>query len=160
MKKRLINTLAAVTVLAAGMSTAIPAQAATITSSQRTAILNAHNAERNCGSRTLTLNTKLNNSSQAHATDMANRNYFSHSTMSPFPYPYSSSTWYARMSYWGVQSGSRAENIAYGFSTVTGVMNAWMNSAGHRANILDCDLRYMGVGFNSDGNYWVVDFTG
>ena len=136
------------------------AAAAQATDAQRSAMVSAHNAERNCGSRTLSQNSKLNNSAQAHANDMANRNYFSHYTKSPFPYNYSSSSWSARISYWGYVNGYRGENIAYGFSGVQSVVDAWMDSATHRENIRDCHFKYMGVGYNSDGNYWVVDFGG
>ncbi len=136
------------------------AAAATATDAQRSAMVSAHNAERNCGSKTLSQNSKLNASAQAHATDMANRNYFSHYTKSPFPYNYSSSSWSARISYWGYENGYRGENIAYGYSGVNSVVAAWMNSTTHRDNIKDCHYKYMGVGYNSDGGYWVVDFGG
>jgi uncharacterized protein YkwD len=57
------------------------------------------------------------------------------------------------------------ENIAEGYSTPAAVMRAWMNSPGHRANILDCDFTSLGVGavFKSNGNgggawWWTQDF--
>ncbi len=138
-------------------------EAATATSALRDSIVAKHNALRDnyCGtSKNLSLNSKLNASAQAHANDMANRNYFSHYTKSPYPYNYGSSDWSARISYWGYTNGYRAENIAYGQDTATEVVNAWWNSSGHRENIIDCHLKYMGVGYNSDGDFWVVDFGG
>ena len=57
---------------------------------------------------------------------------------------------------------SAGENIAYGYPSVQSVMNGWMNSEGHRANILSSDFDYMGIGINSssDGIYWTQLFIG
>jgi uncharacterized protein YkwD len=57
-------------------------------------------------------------------------------------------------------SNARAENIAWGQSSPAAVMDAWMNSSGHRANILDCDLRTLGVGVvtGSGGPWWTQLF--
>jgi hypothetical protein len=49
------------------------------------------------------------------------------------------------------------ENIAWGYTTPQGVMNGWMNSQGHRNNILNSEFWEIGVGYY-DGNYWVQDF--
>lgn len=59
-------------------------------------------------------------------------------------------------------SGGWAENIAKGYSSPEAVMKAWMNSTGHRKNILNCDLRALGVGVvRGDGRlYWTQDFGG
>ena len=51
------------------------------------------------------------------------------------------------------------ENIAQGQASPAAVMKSWMNSPGHRANILKPDYDYMGVGYNPDGNYWVQLFA-
>lgn len=53
------------------------------------------------------------------------------------------------------------ENIAYGYSTEAEVMNGWMNSSGHRANILNENYHAMGVGVacNNGVYYWVQIFT-
>ena len=56
-----------------------------------------------------------------------------------------------------------AENIAVGYSNAEAVMKAWMLSTGHRKNILNCDLRALGVGVARAGNgrlYWTQDFGG
>lgn len=50
------------------------------------------------------------------------------------------------------------ENIAKGHTSPTAVMTAWMNSTGHRANILNCTFTTIGVGFDARGNYWVQNF--
>ena len=51
-----------------------------------------------------------------------------------------------------------AENIAIGQTSAEQVMDAWMNSEGHRANILNCSLTKIGVGLTTAGWYWVQDF--
>jgi uncharacterized protein YkwD len=53
------------------------------------------------------------------------------------------------------------ENVAYGYRSPTAVMNGWMNSAGHRANILNCSARALGVGlaYSRGGDpYWTQLF--
>ncbi len=63
----------------------------------------------------------------------------------------------------GISYGAAAENIAAGRTTAEGVMKDWMNSPGHKANILNPDLKKIGVGYleTSDiyGTYWVQVFT-
>ena len=50
------------------------------------------------------------------------------------------------------------ENIAYGQRTPAAVMDAWMNSSGHRANILNSSYTHIGVGYCERGNYWTQMF--
>ncbi|KWX84854.1 hypothetical protein AMQ83_28210 [Paenibacillus riograndensis] len=93
----------------------------------------------------------LNKVAAAKATDMRTNNYFSHTSPtygSPFD----------MMSAFGVTYQYAGENIAMGQRTPQEVMTAWMNSAGHRANILSANFNYIGVGF--DNNYWVQEFIG
>ncbi|MHA6533382.1 CAP domain-containing protein [Paenibacillus sp. BAC0078] len=93
----------------------------------------------------------LNKVAAAKATDMRANNYFSHTSPtygSPFD----------MMSAFGVTYQYAGENIAMGQKTPQEVMTAWMNSAGHRANILSPNFNYIGVGF--DNNYWVQEFIG
>ena len=64
---------------------------------------------------------------------------------------------------YGVSYRAAAENIAGGQSTPEAVVNSWMNSPGHRANILNSSLRKIGVGYargGQYGTYWVQLFTG
>jgi uncharacterized protein YkwD len=51
-----------------------------------------------------------------------------------------------------------AENIAKGQRSADDVMRAWMNSKGHRANILNCSYAAIGVGLDTRGWYWTQDF--
>lgn len=61
----------------------------------------------------------------------------------------------------GVSYKACGENIAYGQKSPEAVMNAWMSSSGHRANIMNPNFKYIGVGFyQTNGvNYWVQEFT-
>ena len=59
----------------------------------------------------------------------------------------------------GITYGSAGENIAMGFSSAEAVVNAWMNSPSHRANILDARSNQIGVGYVSNGGYWTQWFT-
>ena len=59
--------------------------------------------------------------------------------------------------------GWMGENIAYGFPTVSSVMEAWMDSSGHRANILRPQFTHVGLGVKRDASgrrYWVQNFGG
>jgi uncharacterized protein YkwD len=106
------------------------------------------------GCRPLAANATLTAVAQAHSADMAARDYFSHDSLSgqsPFD----------RMDAAGYRFTSAAENIAAGQPTPATVVTAWMNSAGHRANILNCGYREIGVGYatgGSYGTYWTQDF--
>jgi uncharacterized protein YkwD len=117
-------------------------------------ILELVNAQRTkAGCRTLTLDPRLTSAAAAHAGDMATRNYFNHTSKD-------GSTFVDRIKEQGY-SAPRSENIAAGQPTVTTVMNAWMKSAGHRANIVDCTATQMGAASAQGGSYriyWVQDF--
>lgn len=58
---------------------------------------------------------------------------------------------------YNISYNTAAENIAYGFQTPAAVMNGWLNSSGHRANIEKSSLVHMGVGYNN--KYWAQDFV-
>lgn len=91
-------------------------------------------------------------SAQKHAKDMQDFNYFSHSSRdgrSPFD----------RMEEDGISYMTAAENIAQGQRSAEQVVKAWMNSPGHRMNILEVSYRKMGIGFIANGFYWVQNFT-
>ncbi|MFF2908206.1 CAP domain-containing protein [Paenibacillus sp. NPDC057934] len=93
----------------------------------------------------------LNKVAATKATDMRTNNYFDHTSPtygSPFD----------MMKSFGITYRAAGENIAMGQRSPEEVMTAWMNSPGHRANILNKDFNYIGVGF--DNNYWVQEFIG
>ncbi|MGW7367719.1 CAP domain-containing protein [Streptomyces sp. NPDC054841] len=84
--------------------------------------------------------------------DMAGRGFFDHTD------PDGDTPW-DRAAQAGV-SGLGAENIARGQADARTVMNSWMNSDGHRANILNCEYKTLGVGvsFAEGGPWWTQDF--
>lgn len=85
--------------------------------------------------------------------DMHNIGYFDHTSPtygSPF----------VMMTSYGIKYQTAGENIAKGQTTAEQVMNAWMNSSGHRANILNSNFTHIGVGYVADGNYWTQMFIG
>ena len=101
----------------------------------------------------LTLSTELSNAARAKSQDMHDNNYFAHESPtygSPFE----------MLTSFGISYRAAGENIAMGYSRPEAVMNAWMNSSGHRANILNASYTKIGVGYVADGNYWTQEFTG
>ena len=119
-------------------------------------ILNLVNAERQkVGVAPLTLNEDLNRSATVKSKDMANQNYFSHTSPT-----YGGLT--QLLNAQGIRYSYAGENIAMGQRSPEEVMNAWMNSSGHRANILNSNFTQLGVGYATNGNgtpYWTQHFT-
>ena len=64
------------------------------------------------------------------------------------------------MKSFGITYRTAGENIAYGYATPEAVVTAWMNSDGHRANILNGSYTRLGVGYVADGHYWTQMFIG
>ena len=64
------------------------------------------------------------------------------------------------MKKFGITYKSAGENIAMGQKTPKEVVQAWMNSEGHRANILNGSYTHIGVGYVANGNYWTQEFIG
>ncbi len=121
------------------------------------------NSERaNVGRPPLKRVTNLVNAGRYHAADMRQDNYFDHNSYdrSGGNLVQVCSVWDRISSYYtGWQA--LAENIARGQSTPEVVMSAWMNSQGHRDNILSTDTWEIGVGYYKDAqssHYWVQDF--
>lgn len=113
-------------------------------------VLDLTNAERaKRGLAPLSLNNSLNQSAELHSVDMATKNYFSHQGLD------GSQPW-DRMKAQGYNYSRAAENIAFGQPTAQEVVNAWMNSAGHRANILNSNLKDIGIGYYN--GYWTQNF--
>lgn len=91
-------------------------------------------------------NTLLESSSETHSTNMGNRNFFAHCDLDTGDSPWNR---IIDAGYFYVYAG---ENLHAGSSTAAGAMNGWMNSPGHRANILSMDFRELGVGYNYDSS--------
>ncbi|CAG7609229.1 CAP domain-containing protein [Actinacidiphila bryophytorum] len=119
----------------------------------RAAILSLVNKERaTAGCKPLTASSSLDGLAQAFSDDMAARGFFDHTD------PDGHTPW-DRAKARGI-SNLGGENIARGQADAEAVMTAWMNSPGHRANILNCDYTTLGVGihFGTGGPWWTQDF--
>lgn len=96
-------------------------------------------------------NWELSRVARYKSEDMSDKNYFSHTSPtygSPFD----------MIKNFGISHSAAAENIAQGQRTAAEVVKAWMNSSGHRANILNGTYTEIGVGYDPDGNYWTQMF--
>ncbi|MEU0005669.1 CAP domain-containing protein [Streptomyces sp. NPDC006314] len=110
------------------------------------------NAERTkAGCQALALNPELTKAAQAHSADMAAHQNMSH-TGSDGSSPGD------RITRAGYAWSSYGENVAYGYATADQVMAGWMSSPGHRANILNCGFKEIGVGLAQPNSYWTQDF--
>ena len=114
------------------------------------ALVNVQRAAAGCGA--LTADPALAAVARAHSADMRDRDFFDHVNPDGLD-PFDSAA----------RAGlvAHAENIAYGQPDPAAVMDAWMNSAGHRANILNCDLTRLGVGVaqGAGGPWWTQLFA-
>jgi len=134
---------------------ACPASNATPASATKSEILRATlcglNRERaHHGLRRLKLNDKLSRAARRHARDMGRRNYFSHDTLG-------GGTFVDRIRAEGYLKGAHSwvvgENLAWGshgYSRPRVIMRMWMNSPGHRANILNGSFKEIGIGVAYD----------
>ena len=101
----------------------------------------------------LTLNRELSAVARKKSQDMKENHYFNHTSPvygSPFD----------MIKTFGISYSTAGENIAMGQRTPEEVVNAWMNSEGHRANILNASFTQIGIGYVAEGNYWTQMFIG
>lgn len=101
----------------------------------------------------LTANWELSRVARYKSQDMHDKHYFSH-TSPTYGSPFN------MMKNFGISYRTAGENIAMGYRTPEAVVNGWMNSSGHRANILNANYKQIGVGYVADGNYWTQMFIG
>ncbi|MGC2999485.1 CAP domain-containing protein [Streptomyces sp. G35A] len=99
----------------------------------------------------MTVNATLTKAAQAHSADMAAHRNMSH-TGSDGSSPGD------RITRAGYSWSTFGENVAYGYTSPEQVMAGWMSSPGHKANILNCAFKEIGVGLAQPGNYWTQDF--
>ncbi|MFC7364954.1 MULTISPECIES: CAP domain-containing protein [Bhargavaea] len=115
-------------------------------------VLDLTNAERaKAGLKPLAADTKLMDAARAKSADMRKNNYFSHTSPtygSPFD----------QMKAAGISYKKAAENIAMGQRTPEEVVKGWMESPGHRQNILTPEFTHIGIGYDSNGHYWTQMF--
>lgn len=112
-------------------------------------LVNEHREDN--GLEPLTISSDLSVKARVKSTDMLENNYFSH--ISP---TYGSP--FALMKSLGITYRTAGENIAMGYKTAEAVVNAWMNSPSHRANILSSNYTSMGIGHVN--GYWTQWFIG
>ena len=126
---------------------------ATATASGATArILELVNAERKkAGCSPVILNATLAKAAQAHSEDMAAHQNMSHTGSN-------GSSPGDRITRAGYGWSTYGENVAYGYATPERVMTGWMSSPGHKANILNCAFKEIGIGLAQPNNYWTQDF--
>lgn len=135
---------------AATTAEAAPAKASTRAELRSDVVASVNKARAKQGCKPLKVATKLTTAAQRHADDMAITKVFSHTSAN-------GRSWVTRIKKAG-WTRPAGENIARGYTSADKVMTGWMKSPGHRANILNCKFRYIGVGQNPVGQYWVQDF--
>lgn len=136
-----------------GQKINIPATDTAVTNYENEVIRLVNKERTSRGIAPLTANWQLSRVARYKSQDMADKHYFSHTSPtygSPFQ----------MMKSFGISYKTAGENIAYGQTTPQAVMTAWMNSSGHRANILNPNYKQIGVGYVKNGNYWTQEFIG
>lgn len=136
-----------------GQVLTIPSTDTTVTSFEQEVIRLVNEERTRNGLKSLTYDWQLGRVARYKSQDMRDNRYFSHTSPtygSPFQ----------MMKSFGITYRSAGENIAKGQRTPEAVVNAWMNSSGHRANILNASFTHIGVGYVADGSYWTQMFIG
>lgn len=117
-------------------------------------VLELTNQERaKAGVPALKLDVELSKVAREKSRDMQSKGYFDHNSPtygSPFD----------MMKQFGISYTTAGENIAMGQQSPEEVVQAWMNSEGHRKNIMNANFTHLGVGHVADGNYWTQMFIG
>lgn len=114
-------------------------------------LVNQHRGQN--GLSPLKKNWELSRVARYKSQDMANKNYFSHTSPT-----YGSPS--NMIKNFGISFRFSGENIAKGHTTPAAVVAGWMNSSGHRANILNGNYTQIGVGYVANGNIWTQMFIG
>ena len=136
-----------------GQILTIPEEDAAVTQYEQEVIRLVNEIRRQNGLSALTANWELSRIARYKSQDMVDNRYFSH-TSPTYGTPFQ------MIRSFGLSYRSAGENIAYGQRTPQAVVNAWMNSSGHRANILSSSYTQIGVGYVANGHYWTQMFIG
>jgi uncharacterized YkwD family protein/spore coat assembly protein SafA len=136
-----------------GQILSIPQTDSTVTAYEKEVIRLVNEIRVKNGLSALTANWELSRVARYKSQDMVNNRYFSH-TSPTYGTPFQ------MIKSFGLTYRSAGENIAYGQTTPQAVVNGWMNSSGHRANILNSSYTQIGVGYVASGNYWTQMFIG
>ena len=136
-----------------GQVLTIPQVSASVTAYENEVIRLVNEIRVKNGLKPLKANWELSRIARYKSQDMVDNSYFSHTSPtygSPFQ----------MIKNFGLSFRTAGENIAYGQKTPQAVVNAWMNSSGHRANILNSSYTQIGVGYVAKGHYWTQMFIG
>ena len=136
-----------------GQALNIPQISQSVLSYESEVIRLVNEVRRENGLKALTANWELSRVARYKSQDMLNKGYFSH-TSPTYGTPFQ------MIKAFGLSFRTAGENIARGYSTPQAVVNGWMNSSGHRANILNASYTQIGVGYVAQGNYWTQMFIG
>lgn len=136
-----------------GQSLAIPTLDASVSSYEEEVIRLVNGIRIQNGLSALNANWELSRVARYKSQDMVDKRYFSH--ISP-----TYGTPFQMLQAFGLSYRAAGENIAYGQRTPQEVVNGWMSSSGHRANILSASYTQIGVGYVADGHYWTQLFIG
>lgn len=131
----------------------VPVPDASVTAFEQEVIRLVNQERAKVGLSPLTYDWELSRVARYKSQDMKDNRYFSHTSPvygSPF----------RMMRDFGISYRTAGENIAKGQATPQAVVDAWMNSSGHRANILNASFTHIGVGYVAEGNYWTQMFVG
>ena len=131
----------------------IPQISQSVLSYESEVIRLVNEVRRENGLKALTANWELSRVARSKSQDMLNKGYFSH-TSPTYGTPFQ------MIKAFGLSFRTAGENIARGYPTPQAVVNGWMNSSGHRANILNASYTQIGVGYVAQGNYWTQMFIG
>lgn len=136
-----------------GQAVTIPTLDTTVSSYEQKVIDLVNQIRVRNGLKKLTANWELSRVARYKSQDMKDKKYFSH-TSPTYGSPFN------MIKNFGISFKTAGENIAYGYSTPEAVVNSWMNSEGHRKNILNPNYTQIGVGYVASGHYWTQMFIG
>lgn len=136
-----------------GDSITVPDEENAMTSFEKQVVELVNDIRVKNGLKELKINWQLSRVARYKSMDMRDKGYFSHQSPT-----YGSS--FDMMKSFGISYRTAGENIAKGQRTPQAVVDAWMNSSGHRANILSSSYTEIGVGHVSEGNIWTQMFIG
>ena len=131
----------------------IPQLESTVSSYESEVIRLVNEIRQQNGLRPLAANWELSRVARYKSQDMRDNGYFSHNSPTY-------GTPFQMLSAFGLSYRTAGENIAKGYASPQAVVNGWMNSSGHRANILNASYTQIGVGYVAQGNYWTQMFIG
>lgn len=136
-----------------GQVLAIPQVSSTVTNFESEVVRLVNEIRVQNGLKPLTANWELSRVARYKSQDMRDQGYFSH-TSPTYGAPFQ------MIKSFGLSFRTVGENIAKGYATPQAVVNGWMNSSGHRANILNASYTQIGVGYVGQGHYWTQMFIG